>query len=177
MIAPYLVFCIFLPWCVASCLAGRIGAWPAPDLFLMLWVYLFLRVPRGAGGFLMWTAGMVWDLCFGGQLGLGGLAGVGLWGLRSLLRLGDAHFSPVPRQPVVEGLVAGMFVALLGFGLGALQRQFTGTLAGQEGLALGSLAVGAWTVLLWWPLCRLAGSTARLFSWNPDWTLEEAQAQ
>ncbi|MGH7143465.1 MAG: hypothetical protein ACREJ2_04940, partial [Planctomycetota bacterium] len=180
MIAPYLVFFLWLPWAVAVSAAGAgagHGLWPWPDLYLMIWVYLFLRVPRGAGGYLMWTAGIGWDLFFGGALGLGGLVGIGLWALRSSLRLGDPVHTPLPRNLAGQSFVAGLCVALLGGLLGLLEQGFQGALRPAAELPALSGLIGGYTILLWWPLCRLTGSLARLFSWDPDWQPEEAGAR
>lgn len=174
MIQPYLVLLVGLPWALALSVQSGHGAWPGPDLFLMLWVYLFLRAPRGSGGYLMWLCGMLWDLLFGGQLGLGGLCGVVLWGLRVSLRLGDPLTSPLPRHPLAQGIFAGMTVAALGYLLGVLGHSFGGALQPLNRLPGLSATSGAWAAALWWPLCWLNGSVARLFSWDPDWVPEEA---
>lgn len=174
MIAPCLVYLIWLPWAVAvGVMSGQDGV-TGPDLYLMLWVYLFLRIPRGSGGYLLWLAGMLWDILFGGQLGLGGLCGVGLWSLRGSLRLGDPQHSPLPRQPLAQGIVAGMTVAVLGYVLGVISQSFGGVVRPIEQLPGAAATVGAWAAGLWWPFTWLTGSVARLFSWDPDWTPEEA---
>ena len=186
MIAPYFVFLVLLPWCVACDVGGSVangslsaglGLGPGPDLFLMLWVYLFLRLPRGNGGFLLWLCGIAWDVFFGGQLGLGGLIGLSLWWVRSLLQLGDPLRTPLPRHPLPQGMAAGIAAMAVGIALGVAQASFAGVVKPFSTLLLQSLIVGLWTVLCWWPFAWLTGSLARLFTWNPDWVADEgAQA-